>query len=271
MFWNEDCVKGASKIPSGSIDLMIADPPYGIEGGELGKLYKRCNDFVLGGYIDVPAEEYDRFSREWIMEAERVLRPGGSIYIVSGYTNLRHVLNALARSRLLEVNHVIWKFNFGMLTKLKYVSSHYHILYCVKPGRKPTFNTWCRFNEKERDAAANITMNYRDREDVWSINREWNAEKTKNMNQLPTELLAKMIQYSSLEGDMVCDFFLGSFSTAKVAIGLNRKATGFELNKTAYDFQMERMKTISPGWLLPRLRKVPRLEDTWPFEEDDIA
>jgi site-specific DNA-methyltransferase (adenine-specific) len=53
-----------------------------------------------------------------------------------------------------------------------------------------------------------------------------------------------MILYSSNPNDMVCDFFLGSFSTAKVTIGLGRKACGFEINKNAFDYQIQETNQI---------------------------
>ena len=65
------------------------------------------------------------------------------------------------------------------------------------------------------------------------------------------------MQYSSNENDLICDFFLGSFSTAKVAIGLNRQAIGFEKSKIAFDYQSEQMKNIKDGYLLSSLRKPP--------------
>ncbi|MBU4334566.1 MAG: DNA-directed RNA polymerase subunit beta, partial [Candidatus Omnitrophica bacterium] len=76
---------------------------------------------------------------------------------------------------------------------------------------------------------------YQDREDVWIINREYKPGKIKNKNELPKALLRKMILYSSNPDDIVCDFFLGSFSTAKVSICLGRRACGFELSKIAFD------------------------------------
>jgi site-specific DNA-methyltransferase (adenine-specific) len=66
-----------------------------------------------------------------------------------------------------------------------------------------------------------------------------------------------MILYSSNPGDLVCDFFLGSFSTAKVALGLGRECCGFEINKNAFDYQMEQLKKIKKGELLSKLRTVP--------------
>jgi site-specific DNA-methyltransferase (adenine-specific) len=254
-------VEGARNyLPDNSVDLIICDPPYGIAGDTLHKHYNRNETLVLDGYVEVPAEEYPAFSLAWIKEAERVLRPGGSLYIVSGYSNLIHVLNALHNTSLQEVNHIIWKYNFGVYTRKKYISSHYHILYYVKPGGQPVFNTFSRYGEMEKNDESSGSLNYQDREDVWVINKEYKPGKIKNKNELPSQLLIKMIQYSSNEGDLVCDFFLGSFSTAKVAIGLNRRACGFEKSRVAFDYQIREMEKIVPGSLLATLRTpAPRI------------
>lgn len=258
MFYNVDCVEGAKKtLLDSSVDLIVTDPPYGIEGDKLHKHYNRNEEYVLDGYVEIPQEKYYDFTLQWIKEAERVLKPGGAIYIVSGYTNLIHILNALAQTKLQEINHLIWKYNFGVYTKNKYISSHYHILYYVKPGLKPVFNTNCRYSDSEKLGNTNASLNYQDREDVWTINREYKPGKIKNKNELPTQLLTKIIQYSSNEGDLVCDFFLGSFSTAKVAIGLNRKACGFEISPIAFNYQIKELNEIEPGSLLKTLRTPP--------------
>lgn len=258
MFYNLDCVEGArNHLPDASVDLIVTDPPYGIGGDGLHKHYNRKEEFVLDGYIEVPQAEYYEFTYNWVKEAERVLKPGGSMYIVSGYTNLIHILNALAQTRLQEVNHIIWKYNFGVYTKNKYISSHYHILYYVKPGAKPTFNTFSRFSDAEKDDKSNGSLNYQDREDVWIINREYKPGQVKNKNELPTQLLSKIIQYSSNEGDLVCDFFLGSFSTAKVAKGLNRQSCGFEKSQIAFAYQHQEIEKIELGSLLNGLRMPP--------------
>jgi len=72
----------------------------------------------------------------------------------------------------------------------------------------------------------------------------------RNKNTLPAELLRKMILYSSDEGDLICDFFLGSFSTAKISKSLNRHSTGFEINKDIYDYQLKQMGNIERGYML---------------------
>ena len=254
IFYNGDCTCGAREhIPDGAIDLIVTDPPYGINGDRLHQHYNRDETFVVEGYVEVPAARYGEFSQRWIREAERILRPGGSIYIVSGYTNLYHILHALRQTELREVNHIIWKYNFGVYTSRKYVSSHYHILFYEKPGGERTFNLESRYGTGEK-GPDNGSPNYRDREDVWVINREYKPGRVKNKNELPTELLIKMLQYSSNEGDLVCDMFLGGFSTARVAVGLNRRATGFELSEPVFDLKVEELRGIRQGYLLPSLR-----------------
>jgi site-specific DNA-methyltransferase (adenine-specific) len=141
--------------------------------------------------------------------------------------------------------------------KMKFISSHYHILYYVKPPcNQAIFNTNAFFADSEKGEKGG-SLNYQDREDVWIINREYKPGQVKNKNELPKALLTKMILYSSNPDDMVCDFFLGSFSTAKVAIGLGRNACGFEVNKNAFDYQIKEIEKVKSGELLSELRQVP--------------
>ena len=77
---------------------------------------------------------------------------------------------------------------------------------------------------------------YLDREDVWTIDREYKPPTMiKNQNELPTKLVEKIIQYSSNTGDKVMDMFLGGFTTARVSLELGREPLGFEINKRAYE------------------------------------
>lgn len=245
-----DAVEGAKRLlPDGAVDLIISDPPYGIEGDKLHKHYNRKEEFVVDGYVEVPAEEYPRFSDAWIAEAARVLRPGGAIFLVSGYSQLASVLNALAKTDLREVNHIVWKYNFGVSTNRKFVSSHYHILYYEKPGGRRTFNCHARFGTRAKTEKGGSAL-YADLEDVWVINREYQPGRIKNKNQLPTALLVKMIQYASNPGDLVFDFFLGSFSTARVAKALDRDSGGFELNPKAHEVGVKTIAEVERGSML---------------------
>ena len=271
--YNMDCVAGAKKyLPDNCIDLIITDPPYGISGDTLHKHYHRKESTVISGYVEVKKSEYYDFSLQWIKQAERVLKPGGSIYILSGYSNLIDILNAIRQTKLQEVNHLIWKYNFGVYTSKKYVSSHYHILYYTKPGGKVTFNTYCRFDSDEKNSKGG-SLNYLDREDVWIINREYKPGKIKNKNELPIDLLIKLIQYSSNEKDLVCDLFMGGFSTADTAIGLNRQITGFEINSQSFDYHFKEIQKLTPGFLLDKIKKGKNnkpINQGKPWNEDEL-
>lgn len=236
--YNEDCILGAKNyLNDSTADLIICDPPFGIEGNTLHKHYNRNEGNVISGYVEAP-DDYYTFSREWLTQAIRVLKQNGSMYIVSGWTNLRHLLNAVEDVGFYLINHIIWKFNFGVFTQKKYVSSHYHILYLKKPKGKPKFNTNCRFSNQRDESGSPL---YRDLEDVWMIKKEYKPGQIKNKNKLPDALVEKMIAYSSDEGDTICDFFLGNFTTAFVALKMGRIPIGFEINKESFDFNMEKL------------------------------
>ena len=259
VFYRGVSASGARQhIADSSVDLIITDPPYGIGGDTLHKHYNRDEGHVVEGYVEVPEEEYGAFSRSWISEAARILRPNGSIYIVSGYTNLYHILDALRATDLEEVNHIVWRYNFGVHTKRKFVSSHYHILYYEKPGPgRRTFNANVRYGPSERNTDGG-SLDYADREDVWLIDREYKPGRRKNKNELPRKLLVKLVQYSSGPGDLVCDLFMGGFSTARVAVGLGRRFVGFEVSPAIFDEGVRRMREVKAGDLLPTLR-VPQV------------
>lgn len=225
MIYNMDCITGMQKyIKDGSIDLIFTDPPYGIEGDKLDAHYNRDESNVVPGYVEVAKETYDEFSKDWISECARCLRPGGSIYIVSGYTNLHHILNALHNTELKEVNHIIAEYSFGVYTKNKWVSSHYHVLFWQKPGKRT-------FNQRYEDSR----QSYHDRLSVQRLPRDYKPGQLKNKNQLSETFIDKFIEYSSNDGDLVMDPFCGGFTTQRSATRLGRRFTGFEVNENAFN------------------------------------
>lgn len=238
--YNQDCITGMrDHVASDSIDLIFTDPPYGIDGDNLDTHYNRDESTVVPGYVDVPLSQYAQFSLEWIQECARVLRPGGTIYIVSGYTNLHHVLNALHATNLVEINHIIARYSFGVSTKNKFVSSHYHVLFWQKPdrgGQKRTFNSNWKYTD-QKDS-------YHDRLTVQDMPRDYKPGQVKNKNQLSEDFIMKFVMYSSNRGDTVLDCFGGGLTTARTALRWGRKFIGFELNKNAYDAFVPTLDTV---------------------------
>lgn len=238
--YNGDCLDPDRRIKDASVDLGIYDPPFGLGEVAFGKHYKRDSDQVVPGYQEAP-KDYGAWTRLWMGEAQRVLKPDGSMYVISGHTNLRHILNAAAELGLREINHCIWKYNFGVNTTKKYVTSHYHVLYYAK-GAKTTFNTHCRHGSQELEKDGKGKTLYRDLEDVFVIQKDYSPGKKKNMNKLPEELIRKLVLYSSNKNDLVCDFFMGNFTTAYVALKLGRRVCGYEANKNSYDYHKDNVR-----------------------------
>jgi site-specific DNA-methyltransferase (adenine-specific) len=55
--------------------------------------------------------------------------------------------------------------------------------------------------------------------------------------------------------------FLGGFSTARVAIGLNRRVTGFEISEPVFAAKTAEIRATKPGYLLPGLRTPEKTGD----------
>jgi site-specific DNA-methyltransferase (adenine-specific) len=250
--YNQSCIDGMREhVKDNSVDQIFTDPPYGIDGDELDIHYHRDESNVVPGYIDVPLSQYAKFSQEWISECARVLRPGGSLYIVSGYTNLHHVLNALHSTELEEVNHIIAKYTFGVNATKKWVSSHYHILFWEKPAKgkqKRTFNNSYKYTDNKDS--------YNDRLSVQDMPRDYKPGQIKNKNQLSEDFIEKFIRYSSNRGDTVLDCFGGGLTTGRTALRWGRNFIGFELNTHAYDA------------FLPTLDAVVEVPDPVPISPD---
>ena len=83
--YNDNCIRGAqNKLKNEIFDLLICDPPFCISESKFGQHYNRDESIVLDGYIEAPPD-YQKFSNEWIGEAERVLKKNGTLYIISSW------------------------------------------------------------------------------------------------------------------------------------------------------------------------------------------
>ncbi len=221
---NESCITGMNKMKDGSVNLIVTDPPFGIKFNNMGGQYNRKASNVIPGYNEIKEEDYFDFTCSWLSECERVLDVEGSMFIVSGWTNLRDILNAVAETKLQMINHLIWKYQFGVFTKKKFVTSHYHILFLTKHKSKYKFNKLDHYPE-----------------DVLVINREYWANKEKTPTRLPEKLVCKLIGYGSDEDDLVFDPFMGSGTTAVCAKNLKRNYIGFEIVDKYVDFANKRI------------------------------
>ncbi len=241
--FNEDCIAGMARhVADASVDLVITDPPFGIEFQAKRANYNRKGSRVLEGYNEVKGIDYLTFTREWLGEVRRVLKPGGSLYIFSGWNYLKDLLIALDELNFTLVNHLVWKYQFGLVTKRKYVTSHYHILFACLDDKQRKFFPYARFPKDERHTGGG-SAHYLDKEDVWNIPREYWTGDVKTPTKLPAELIRKILAYSSLPGDVVLDPFLGSGQVAVVSHLEGRQYLGFEIVPEYFAFAQRRLQS----------------------------
>ncbi|MHA1928328.1 MAG: DNA-methyltransferase [Candidatus Thorarchaeota archaeon] len=227
----EDCIEGMKSLPAGAVDTIIADPPFGIDFTGKEALYNRDGTLVADGYEEVTGD-YQAFTDSWIAELPRLLKEEGSAWIFSGWTNLLAVLSAIEKSSLHLVNHIIWKYQFGVFTKRKFVSSHYHLLFLVKDKKKYYFSKIEHYPL-----------------DVWEINRTYMKGERKNGTKLPTDLVMRCIDFSTRPGGLVLDPFMGNATTAVSSKGAFRHFIGFEMNTAMQDIIDYNLSLVDIGEL----------------------
>jgi len=241
----EDCLSGMISLPNDYIDLIIADPPFGIDFSSVKSLYNRNSEFVPNGYEEVSSTNYLEFTIKWIQELPRIMKNTASAYIFSGWSHLKEILEAIHQSELTLINHIIWKYQFGVFTKRKFVTSHYHVLFCVKNSNFYFFNKIEHYPE-----------------DVWIIPRKYYPGQPKNNTKLPEELVSRCIHFSSKPGDLVFDPFMGNGTTAVCAKANYRHYLGFEINPNLKEIIEKNLNETELGRdYVPYKKLLPSIED----------
>jgi len=244
-----DALVELERRASGSAALIVADPPY-----NLGKDY--------GNNFDAKAfDDYLDFSRLWLAQAERVLKPGGTLYVFMGFRFISYVYAILERELKLRFNSwIVWHYTQGSGKTRGFSPRHDDILMFTK-GRDFMFNL---------DAVRVPQKHYRTRNnmaganpgDVWEFSHVHYCAKRREAHptQKPEALVARLVLASSDPGDLVVDPFAGSGTTLRVCQQLGREALGIELNPDYVAAMRERLATPFDGFdsADPRMSRVPR-------------
>lgn len=244
-----DATQEMTKLPARSIDLVIADPPY-----NLGKNY--------GNNIDEKDwVEYQAFTRAWLREAVRVLKPTGSIYVFMGVRFISKLYSLLEDEFELHLNSwITWHYTQGMGRKVGFSPRHEDILFFNR-SKNFTFNLddvripQKYFRQRNNMSGANPG-------DVWQFSHVHycSAEREEHPTQKPEALMERIIKSSSNPGDLVLDPFVGSGTTSRVAKVLGRDWIGIELNPQYVAMAEKRlaMDSLDFDSFDPRVSRVPR-------------
>ncbi|HRK68856.1 MAG TPA: site-specific DNA-methyltransferase, partial [Hyphomonas sp.] len=123
-----DATQEMRKLNSVSVDLVIADPPY-----NLGKDYGNNHD--VKGF-----DEYLEFSRDWLREAHRLLKPNGTLYVFMGFRFIAYLYDILDRELQMFFNSwIVWHYTQGMGKTKGFSPRHDDILMFTK-SEKPKFH-----------------------------------------------------------------------------------------------------------------------------------
>jgi len=227
---NEDALAGLTRIPDGSIDLVVSDPPYC-----LGKDYGNDSD-------KLDPEAYLEWSQQWIDAVVPKLKSTGSLYVFLTWRYSPEIFCYL-KKKLTMLNEIIWDRrvpSMGGSTR-RFSSVHDNIGFFAK-GKDYCFNIDAiriPYDEETKKARSRsifvgskwLEAGYNPK-DVWSVSRlhRIHSEREDHPTQKPLEIIERMIKASSRPGEVVLDPFMGSGTTAVAAHRLKRRFIGFETN-----------------------------------------
>ncbi len=225
-----DCIEVMNGLPEGSVDLIFADPPYNLQlRGDLHRPDNSLVDAVDDAWDQFGSfAAYDRFTRDWLAAARRLLKPDGAIWVIGSYHNIFRVGAALQDQGFWVLNDVVWRKSNPMpnFRGKRLTNAHETLIWASRgEGAKYTFNY---------DALKALNDGVQMRSD-WVIPLCTGHERIKDDNgdkahptQKPEALLHRILVATTKPGDVVLDPFFGTGTTGAVAKMLGRDFVGIE-------------------------------------------
>jgi modification methylase len=245
-----DCLEELAKLPSQAVDLVFADPPYNLQ---LSNELHRPDQSRVDGVDDewdrfADFKSYDAFSRTWLAECQRVLKPTGALWVIGSYHNIFRVGAILQDLGFWILNDVIWRKTNPMpnFRGRRFANAHETLIWASPAA-----------------AAKNYTFNYdalKVFNDDLQMRSDWllpiciGEERLKDATgvkvhptQKPEALLYRVLLASTKPGDLVLDPFFGTGTTGAVAKKLGRHFIGIERDTTYAEAAMRRIEATRPA------------------------
>ena len=131
-----DCLDILKTFPDRSVDLIFADPPYNMQTeGELLRIDGTAFEGVSDKWDKFNSlQEYDNFSRQWLVECRRILKNDGAIWVIGSFQNIFRLGYIMQDLGFWILNDVIWSKpnavpNFG---GTRFQNSHETLIWCSK-------------------------------------------------------------------------------------------------------------------------------------------
>lgn len=231
-------------IPSKSVDLIFADPPYNLQLKDtLYRPDQTCVEAVTEKWDKFNNyKEYDTFTNAWLKESKRVLKDGGSLWVIGSYHNILRTGALIQNLGYWILNDIIWHKTNPMpnFRGTRFTNAHETLLWCTTSrDAKYTFNY----------------QNLKELNDGKQMRSDWyipicggkerirkNDHSRSHPTQKPEALLYRVLLASSKKGDLIVDPFLGTGTTAVVAKKLQRHFIGIDQNSKYIQIAKTRLK-----------------------------
>ncbi len=235
-------------LPEECVDLVHTSPPYNI-----AKQYRSQRPDLT------PLGAYESFLEQVIDGIKRVLKPNGSAFWQTGYTQVQgSIPGDILPIDLLTYQYfrnepyptilwdrIIWRYFGGMAFKKKLTNRHETILWYVKPDGKtaePCFDV-DQIREKSRELDKRNNFWGRNPGNVWEVDRVafGAVEQSSHIAVFPEEISEKLVRAGSRPGNLLLDPFSGSGALPKVARSLGRSWLAIEISE---DYALESARRL---------------------------
>ncbi len=243
-----DCIEVLRGLPAGSVDLVFTDPPYNLQLG--GDLLRPNNTRVDGvnhawdRFDDFAA--YDRFTREWLKECRRILKPDGALWVIGTYHNIFRLGSALQDLGFWLLNDIVWLKTNPMpnFKGTRFTNAHETLIWAARDKTsRPTFNY---------DSLKAFNDDLQMRSD-WLIPICSGPERLRDdggrkahPTQKPEALLMRVLLATTKPGDLVLDPFFGTGTAGAAAKLLGRRYIGIERDPDYVAAARARIEAVTP-------------------------
>ena len=242
-----DCLKQLALLPDASVDLVFADPPYNLQlEGALSRPDHSLVDAVDDDWDKFASfADYDAFTRAWLQECRRVMKPEATLWVIGSYHNIFRVGVAMQDLGFWVLNDIVWRKANPMpnFRGRRFTNAHETLIWA---SRSQQVKNYTFHYEALKAGNEDVQM----RSD-WFIPLCTGSERLKDgagrkahPTQKPEGLLARVMLASSNSGDVVLDPFFGTGTTGAVAKRLGRHFIGIERDPDYAKIAAERIAQI---------------------------
>lgn len=224
-----DCIKILKEIPSTSINMIFADPPYNLSG----KTHITCQNGrkvnCNKGIWDM-IEDIDKFNYDWIKECMRVLTEDGTIWVSGTLHNHPSIGFLLKKMGFWLINDIVWfKPNAPPQLQPNRLAPSTEVIWLASKTKKYYFDY-----KKGKELNGGKQMR-----NLWEITAKRHI--TNHPTEKPECLLERIILLGSRKGQTILDPFLGSGTTGVVAKRLGRSFIGIEIDDNYFKIAKDRI------------------------------